>query len=611
MSYPFHGALPTDDGTLFRVWAPKAESLQLIREGKPPLPMTATGEPGVFETRADAPAGTPYWIEMNGTDRFPDPASRAQPDGVHGPSVVVDPSAYAWRDGDWTGVDRSDLVVYELHVGGFTPAGTFEAARDRLPYLKDLGVTAIELMPVHAFPGTRNWGYDPAALFAPPVPYGNPDDLRRLIDTAHRCGLAVLIDVIYNHLGPDGAYTNAFAPFLTDAYETPWGQAVNLDDDGAAGVRRFFIDNALLWLREYHADGLRLDATHALHDASEPHFLAELSAAVEEHVDGPPRHLIAEDHRNLNRLVLPRPASSRSDSGASDHDSSPSNGTTGYGLDAVWSDDFHHQIRNLTAGDTEGYYADFADTTPTDVATTIRDGWFYRGQFAPHFGGDRGTDPSPVALDQCVVFIQNHDQVGNRPLGDRLTESVSLPVYRAVSALLCCVPEIPLLFMGQEWAAGTPFQFFTDHNEDIGPSVTEGRKEEFQDFPGFQGEVPDPQDPATFERSKLDWEEPARPPHGGVLQLYRDLLALRPQLGAAEKGDDAFAVEAVGDDALVLHRPPYLLLVALASTDLNDRRGTECVLHTEQPLYTDDPVAPERTEGRVHFQRAGAMLLRG
>jgi maltooligosyltrehalose trehalohydrolase len=601
MPSPFHGALPTDDGTLFRVWAPEAGSVTLVRDGEPPVPLTAVpDDPGVFETRVEAPAGTRYWIEKDGTHQFPDPASRAQPDGVHGPSEVVDPAAYAWGDGNWTGRDRAELVIYELHVGTFTQAGTFDAARERLEDLADLGVTAVELMPVHAFPGTRNWGYDPAAFFAPPAAYGPPDALRRFVDHAHQCGLAVLIDVIYNHLGPDGAYANAFAPFLTDAYETPWGRAINLDDDGSHGVRRFFIDNALHWLREYHADGLRIDATHALRDASSPHFLAELSAAVDAHVGTEmgdfPRHLIAEDHRNLNRLVLPRDA----DADASNE--SPG----GYGLDAVWSDDFHHQIRTLTAGDTAGYYADFAGTTTADVATTIRDGWFFRGQYAEYFDEHRGTDPDPVALDQCVVFIQNHDQVGNRPLGDRLTESVSLPVYRAVSALLCCLPEIPLLFMGQEWAASTPFQFFTDHTDEIGPTVTEGRKTEFEDFPGFDGDVPDPQAPATFERSVLDWSEAAEPPHAAVRRLYRDLLQIRPTLGAPA---DATA-EAPSADTLVLHRPPHHLLVALTAARVPDVSGADVLLHTEALTYTSDPAPPTRDGDTVRFERAGAVLLR-
>ena len=585
MSLPSHGALVDGATTTFRVWAPAADALTLVLGDR-----TRSMEPrdgGYFVLEGvDAAPGTRYRLRPDDEGPFPDPAARFQPEGVHGPSAVVDPDAYDWQDEDWPGVAREDLVVYELHVGAFTAAGTFDAVRERLSYLAGLGVTAIELMPVHDFPGRRNWGYDPAALFAPSRAYGTPDALRRLVDAAHQVGLAVLLDVVYNHFGPDGAYANAFAPFLTDKYETPWGPAMNLDDEGSTGVRRFFLDNALHWLREYHVDGLRLDATHALHDDSTPHFLAALADAVDEHVEGPERHLIAEDHRNLNRLVRPR-----------DDD--------GYGLDGVWSDDLHHQLRVLTAGDREGYYRDYQDTTAADVATTLRDGWFYRGEYSEHLDAPRGTDPAPVDRDQCVVFIQNHDQVGNRPLGTRLTDDVSLPVYRALSVLLCVAQELPLLFMGQEWAASTPFQFFTDHTEELGPSVTEGRKEEFADFSGFDGTVPDPQDPATFERSVLDWDEPRRPPHDGVLALYRDLLALRPGL------DDTMHVEAPTDTTLVVDRPPVHVPIALEGRARFDLpAGLAVGLHTEQGGYTSDPRPPSFTGETLSFVRPGAAVLR-
>ena len=586
-SFPFHGALPHNDAVTFRVWAPAADTVILeLHDGEQSLALSKTKD-GLFERTTDAAGpGTRYRFRLDEDGPFPDPASRFQPEGVHGPSEVIDPDAYEWDDADWDGVAREDLVIYELHVGAFTEAGSFDAVREQLAYLKDLGVTAVELMPVHDFPGKRNWGYDPAAWFAPSRAYGRPADLRRLVDAAHQTGLGVILDVIYNHLGPDGAYVNAFAPFLTDKYETPWGPAINLDDEGSAGVRRFFVDNALHWLREYHIDGLRLDATHALHDESEPHFLAELSAAVDEHIDGPKRHLIAEDHRNLNRLVQPR-----------DDD--------GYGLDAVWSDDLHHQLRVLTADDTEGYYRDYQDTTTADIARTIRDGWFFRGEHSEHLDEPRGTDPDSINPGQCVVFIQNHDQVGNRPTGNRLNDDVSPATYRALSVLICVVPEVPLLFMGQEWAASTPFQFFTDHNEELGPDVTEGRKEEFEDFSGFEGAVPDPQDPATFERSVLDWDEPRRPPHDGVLALYHDLLALRPRLG------DELRVEAPSDTTLRLERLPFYIAVNLReSADLDLPLKATVLLHTEQGGYTPAPRPPAFTEETVSFSRPGAVVVR-
>jgi len=582
--FPHHGALVHDDAVTFRVWAPSADEVALELDDDT-LPLSPSDD-GVFERTVEhASPGTRYQFRLDEDGPVPDPASRFQPEGVHGPSEVVDPDAYEWDDADWDGVARADLVIYELHVGAFTEDGSFDGVREQLSYLKDLGVTAIELMPVHDFPGDRNWGYDPAAWFAPARAYGQPEDLRRLVDAAHQTGLAVLLDVIYNHLGPDGAYANAFGPFLIDKYETPWGQAINLDDEGSDGVRRFFLDNALHWLREYHIDGLRLDATHALHDASDPHFLAELSAAVDGHIDGPDRHLIAEDHRNLNRLVQPR------DDG-------------GYGLDAIWSDDLHHQLRVLTAGDTEGYYRDYQGTTTDDIATTIRDGWFFRGEHSAHLDEPRGTDPDPVDPTQCVVFIQNHDQVGNRPTGNRLTDDVSPATYRALSVLLCVVPEVPLLFMGQEWAASTPFQFFTDHNEDLGPSVTAGRKEEFEDFSGFDGKVPDPQAPATFERSVLDWDEPRRPPHDGVLALYHDLLALRPKLG------DEMRVDAPSDTTLLLARPPFQIAVNLReSADLDLPPEAPVLLHTEQGGYTPAPHPPAFAAETVSFSRPGAAVV--
>lgn len=582
--FPVHGALFDGTSTTVRVWAPDANQLTLVLD-ETSHQMAPVGD-GYFEVEdlAIGP-GTRYQVELDGEGPFPDPASRFQPDGVHGPSQVVDPTSYEWGDADWGGVPREELVLYEVHTGTFTSDGTFAAVQDRLSYLADLGVTALELMPVHDFPGRWNWGYDSAALFAPARPYGTPKDLRRLVDAAHQAGLAVILDVIYNHFGPDGAYANAFAPFLIDKYETPWGPAINLDDDGADGVRRFFIDNALHWLREYHIDGLRLDATHALYDESEPHFLADLSAAVESHVDGPPRHLIAEDHRNLNRLLQPR-----------DED--------GYGLDAVWSDDFHHQCRVLTAGDEEGYYRDYQDTTTSDIATTLRDGWFFRGEYSEHLGEPRGTDPNPVERSQCVFFIQNHDQVGNRATGTRLTDDVSLPVYRALSVLLCVAEELPLLFMGQEWAASTPFQFFTDHNEELGPKVTEGRREEFEAFSDFDDEVPDPQDPKTYERSVLAWDELRRPPHDAILALYRDLLALRPQLGPLQN------VEAPTETTLLIDRSPFHVAVNLDGHAFDVPSSLNMVLHTEQGGYTSDPRPPSFTGETVSFMRPGAAILR-
>ncbi|RMH60108.1 MAG: malto-oligosyltrehalose trehalohydrolase [Bacteroidetes bacterium] len=581
------GALPTDAGVLFRVWAPRAERVDVVlTETDAVYPMDAIGR-GYFErTVPGIGAGTRYKFRLDGDAVYPDPASRYQPEGVHGPSMVVDPSAYAWQDAGWTGRPLQELVFYELYVGTFSPEGTFAGVRERLPYLRDLGVTAVELMPVADFPGRWNWGYDHAALYAPSRAYGTPDDLRALVDEAHRLGMAVFLDVIYNHLGPDGAYAAAYGPFFTSKHRTPWGDAINLDDEGSEGVRHFFLDNALHWLREYHVDGFRLDATHALFDDSPTHFLAELSAAVAALDEGPRRWLIAEDHRNLNTLVRPR-----------------SEG--GYGLDGVWVDDVHHLLRNMTAGDTEGYYADFRDATAAQLAKALNQGWYYDGQRSPTSGRPRGTDATPVRHEQCVVFIQNHDQVGNRPLGDRLHHRIPLPVYRAASATILLAPELPLLFMGQEWAASTPFLFFSDHAPELGRLVTEGRKKEFDAFSGFQGDVPDPQDPATFERSRLRWEERAQPPHAGMHRLYRDLLRLRRDLPA-----DAEA-HAHGPRGLTLRRGPYLIAIALADDlRLPWPAGAELVWHSEQPEYAEAPRPPVIEGATIHFPVAGAAVAR-
>lgn len=580
------GALVHSDGVQFRVWAPEANAIELVlANADAPLPLDATGH-GYFERFVEGlTPGARYRYLLDGDGPFPDPASHYQPDGVHGPSAVVDPSAYDWSDADWSGIRRDELVFYELHVGTFSAEGTYAGVQKRLGYLKELGVTAIELMPVADFPGDRNWGYDPAAFYAPSRTYGTPDELRALVDAAHEEGLAVFLDVIYNHLGPDGAYLAAFAPMFTDKHETPWGQAINLDDTHSEGVRHLFIDNAIHWLQEYHFDGLRLDATHALKDDSDTHFLAELHDRVEAEVDPPHRHLIAEDPRNLNHFVQPRAEG-------------------GFGLDGIWTDDFHHQMRHLTAGDSEGYFANFAGHTAEQIATTVRDGWYYQGQIAPASGAPFGTDASAVDPEACVICIQNHDQVGNRPQGNRLTDGIPLSVYRAATALLLFAPETPLLFMGQEWAASTPFQFFTDHNEELGEQVRQGRREEFEDFSGFQGEIPDPQDPATFERSRLDWGESERDHHARTRALYRDLLALRTDVGGE------LEVEVHSDFALTVRRGHHHLLVALADDQTLPRPDeTTLAFHTEHPKYAADGVAPVIGVDAVEFPRAGATVM--
>jgi maltooligosyltrehalose trehalohydrolase len=566
---------------------------------------------------AEARPGALYRYLVDGRGPFPDPASRFQPEGVHGPSQVIDPFAFRWTDEPWRGVPLRDVVFYELHVGTFTSEGTFLAARARLPELRELGVTAIELMPVADFPGSRNWGYDGVAPFAPARCYGSPDDLRALVDEAHRLGLAVYLDVVYNHFGPDGAYQGSFSRHYFSAVHTsPWGAALNFDGPESGPVRAYVIDNALRWIHEYHLDGLRLDATHAIVDASPCPILAELAEAVRRSPAAAARPvlIVAEDARNLDSLVRPRAAG-------------------GYGLDGVWSDDFHHEVRVALTGERDGYFRDFSGSA-ADIARTVRQGWYYRGQYADHFGGPRGTEPRGIPCSRFVAFLQNHDQVGNRAFGDRLHHTIDPATYRAASALLLLLPETPLLFMGQEWAASAPFRYFTDHGEELGRAVTQGRREEFRGFaifadPARRAAIPDPQDPDTFRASTLAWEEREREPHASVLRLYRRLLALRrqqPALRSEERSGDP-EVAAWSDDVLLVRRagadgPAVLGVIRLrgaGKVDLRDcdvarcspgERWTELV-STEDPAFAPDSVAIalDPDGPRVDFSRPGALWL--
>jgi maltooligosyltrehalose trehalohydrolase len=497
-------------GVDFAVWAPERRRVVLDWQGRVGGGRVAMrrGRGGVWRaTVPDAGPGARYRYYLDDDGPFPDPYARSLPDGVHGAAEVVDPGAFRWHDADWSGLSADGLIVYELHVGTFTPAGTFEAVIGQLAALRRLGVNALQIMPIASFPGQRNWGYDGVGHYAPDASYGGPGGLRRLIDAAHQRGLGVILDVVYNHLGPSGNYLGQFAPaYFTDRYRTPWGDALNYDGPDGRRVRDWAIDNAIHYLTEYHADGLRLDATHEIHDASRVHLLRELTRRARAAV-ARPIVLIAEDERNDVRLV--------------------SRGPGGVGLDAVWADDFHHALRTLVTGDRSAYFADYAGTAE-QLLDAIRHGFVYRGQLSQWSGHPRGRPTGRVPARAFVFCIENHDQVGNRALGERLAHLVSPPTYRAASAVLLTAPETPMLFMGQEFAAETPFQFFTDHEPDLGRLVTEGRRKEFAAFPSFRQHlerVPDPQHPATFERSKLRLDERRR--NAEVHRLYRDLLALR------------------------------------------------------------------------------------
>jgi maltooligosyltrehalose trehalohydrolase len=533
---------------------------------------------------AELSPGTCYQFYVDGRGPFPDPASRYQPHGVHGPSAIVDPASYQWHDSSWTGIDFQDVVFYELHIGTFTPQGTFRAAAEKLGYLKDLGVTAVELMPLADFAGNRNWGYDGVAPFAPARCYGTPDDLRYFVDQAHQMGLAVFGDAVYNHFGPDGAYQAAFSRhYFTKRHQTPWGDAINFDGEMSAAVRQYFIENALRWIYEYHFDGLRLDATHAIADESPRHILTAIAQAAQQASQelGRRVHIVAEDARNLAKIVT------------AERDG-------GLGLTAVWADDFHHQMRRALAGDTEGYFAEFVGSIPA-IAETAKRGWL------------RGADPTGLEYSRFVYCTQNHDQIGNRALGDRLHHGIDAATYRAASALLLLLPQTPLLFMGQEWAASTPFRFFTDHNAELGALVTEGRRREFASFSAFaNAEIPDPQALDTFLASRLDWNELKAEPHASTLRLYKSLLQLRRKAVLLSLLSPQLPIEALDAETLMLQTPlPALIRLRGASTVNLPFSLCEPVWNSEDAEYATDsqPIRIEMSGRQVSFARPGAIVF--
>jgi maltooligosyltrehalose trehalohydrolase len=462
-------------------------------------------------------AGARYFCRLeNGSER-PDPASRFQPEGVHGPSQVVDFGEFRWTDADWKGLDLDESVFYELHVGTYTAEGTFEALIAHLSELRELGITTIELMPVAQFPGGRNWGYDGVQPFAPQNSYGGPRGLQRFVDAAHGHGLAVALDVVYNHLGPEGNYFSEYGPYFTDKYQTPWGKAINFDAADSDAVRSFFVQNALHWLEDYHIDVLRLDAVHGIFDFSATHFLADLQSAVTslETRLGRKLHLVAESDLNDARL-LRAPA------------------LAGYGLHAQWSDDFHHSLHSLLTGERAGYYSDFGDVH--HLAVTMRNGWFYTGQHSNFRRRKHGNSPEGLARSSFVVCMQNHDQIGNRARGDRLSEQLDFEGLKLAAGVTVLAPFVPLLFMGEEYGEKARFQYFTSHSDaSLIEAVRKGRKKEFLAF-AWEGEIPDPHDEETFLSSKLNHELKTREPHRTLRAFYRDLLEIRREYRLARKG---------------------------------------------------------------------------
>ena len=513
------GASLLDNGVTFRVWAPGCQTVDVTVDGRSTEPLAPRGI-GLFEARLDGVVeGARYRYRLDGERYRPDPASRYQPEGVHGPSVVVDPSRFAWTDQEFPGHAMADLVFYEIHVGAFTAAGTFEAIIPHLDRLVELGVTALELMPVAEFPGSRNWGYDGVHLFAPQSTYGGPHGLRRLVDACHARGLAVFLDVVYNHLGPEGNYLAEYGPYFTARHSTPWGPGVNYDGPGSEGVRRHVIENGRMWVREFHIDGFRLDAIHAIHDASPTHILTEFAEAVRAEAAraGRRAHVIAESHDNDRRLVLPASAG-------------------GLGLDAVWSDDFHHALHRALTGETTGYYVDFGFDLHLERA--IVEGFAFQGEPSEYWGRPRGTPSGDLPGDRFVIFLQNHDQVGNRAQGDRLGTLVSFEALKLAAGLLFVSPAVPLLFMGEEYAETARFQFFTSFlDKRLTEAVRRGRAEEFKRF-AWRGPMADPDAPNSFVSSRLSHSLASAPRRRGLREYYRRWLTLRrthPALGTRGK----------------------------------------------------------------------------
>ena len=511
---PF-GATAQADGVEFALWAPSAEGIVLEHQSTP-LPMTREGGWHRLTVPGAKPGDSYSYRLMDGT-RVPDPASRYNPDDVHGPSVVTDPKRFTWTDDAWRGRPWEEAVVYELHIGTFTEEGSFNAARERLGALAELGITAIELMPLADFPGRRNWGYDGVLQFAPDASYGTPDDLKRLVDTAHSLGLMVLLDVVYNHFGPEGNYLHAYCPeFFNAGHRTPWGSAINFDGPGSRTVRDFFIHNTLYWIEEFRFDGLRMDAIHAIHDETRPHIVQEIREAIDA---GPARerhvHLVLENDTNQASMLM------------RDGRGLPVAGT------AQWNDDLHHAVHVLATGERDGYYADYADDPVCRFALALAEGFIYQGQPSAFRHGEARGEPSTRLPPQAFVsFLQTHDQVGNRAFGERIHSLGDPVLVRAAMACLLLSPHVPMLFMGDEFAASTPFQYFCDFGPDLAAAVSEGRRSEFGGFAAFKDEaararIPDPNDEATFLASKLRWRERGTRAHFSRLSEVQQLLSLR------------------------------------------------------------------------------------
>ncbi len=605
------GARVSQEGVWFRCWAPKPTSVEVILEGRNEgYPLTREDKGYWSGLIRDASAGMTYRYRLDGEQCYPDPCSRFQPQGPHGPSLIVDPSTYAWRDHGWPGVRMHGQVIYEMHVGTFTLGGTFDSAITQLDALKELGITVIEIMPVAEFPGRWNWGYDGVGLYAPSHVYGDPQALKRFVDEAHQRGLGVILDVVYNHMGPDGNYLPAFGDeYFTDRYDNEWGQAINFDGPGSQEVRKFFIGNACYWIEEYHLDGLRLDAVHAFHDASPMHVIAELSQAARKAAGARSIILVAECEAQWVWLIQPIAQG-------------------GWGLDAVWSEDFHHTTRVAATGRSEGYFTDYRGS-PQELISSVKRGFLYQGQRYQWQKKSRGTVVSHEPAEGFVFFLQNHDQVANQLRADRLHTKTSPGIYRALTTLLLLAPQTPMLFMGQEFGASSPFHYFVDFPPGkLAADIHQGRKQFLAQFPSYgspaaQANIVDPSDPSVYERSRLDLSERER--HAEWYALHRDLLRLRREdpviaqqareaVDGAVLGTQAFLLRYMGrdgDDRLLLvnlgadlpYQPaPEPLLAPLVG------RSWSFVWSSDAPSYGGPGVIEPLTEQGWRLPAGSAIL---
>ncbi|ADV84240.1 malto-oligosyltrehalose trehalohydrolase [Terriglobus saanensis] len=504
----------------FSVWAPQRKTVS-VHVGGSVLPLIGPDDRGWWSLdHPTAAHGTDYAFRVDDDEAdYPDPRSPWQPEGVHKTSRVYDHSLFQWSDKNFQPTPLASAILYEMHVGTFTPEGTFDAAIEHLDYLVDLGITHVELLPIASFEGHHGWGYDGVALYAPHEPYGGPDAAKRFVDACHKRGLAVLLDVVYNHFGPTGNYTGIFGQYLNEHHHTPWGAAINFESTGADQSRRFFVDNVLLWLRDYHFDGLRLDAIHEFVDRSAIHILEQMSSEVEDlsAAMGKKLVLIGESDLNDPRVVTPRAAN-------------------GLGLEAQWSDDFHHALFSVITGEQAGYYVDYGDLD--DLAKSLECVFVFDGKYARNRSRDHGRPVAGLSFHRFLGYIQNHDQVGNRAKGDRLTDIVSFECAQIAAAIVLTAPFVPMLFQGEEWAASTPFQYFADHQDpELRKNVAEGRKREFAAFGWKPEDVPNPEEPAAFEVSKLKWDEVKQAPHSTMLAWYRDLIRLRRSTHDLNRGE--------------------------------------------------------------------------